>query len=76
MIFSIYEEELKTMSREGLCLGIQDEQGRIFPCNPYERSQLEELVELLNRSDISEEHVEEVIQDFEGYWIYKHMGNW
>ncbi len=76
MVFSVYEEDLKNVRGERLCLGIQNEKGRIFPCIPYERRQLEELVELLNRSDISEEHVEEVAQDFEGYWVYKHMEVW
>lgn len=76
MIFAIYEEDLENTTRKRMCYGIQDETGRIYPCIPYERCQIEELVALLNRSDISEEHIEEVVQDFEGYWIYKHMGIW
>lgn len=76
MNFSVYEEAPENTPGERLYRGIQDENGRIFPCIPYKRCQAEELVELLNRSDISEEHIEEVVQDFEGYWIYKHMGNW
>lgn len=77
MNFSVYyEEDFDTSSDDRLCRGIQDENGRIYPCLPYERCQVEKLVELLNRSDICEEHIEEVIQDFEGYWIYEHMKNW
>lgn len=76
MTFSIYEEGWKNAKEGQLCSGIQDSSGHLFPCIPYERHQMEELVALLNRSDISEVHVEEVIQDFEGYWIYRHLGNW
>lgn len=71
MTFAVYERDL---AGERLCCGIQDEKGRIFSCSHYERCQLEELVEILNRWDVSEVHVEEVIQDFD--WSYKHMGRW
>ena len=76
MNFSIYEEGLENARGERSCLGIRNENGRVFLCIPYKRRQIEELVKRLNRSDISECHVEEVVPDFEGYWIYEHMGNW
>lgn len=75
VIFSVYEEGSKTVE-ERLSRGIQDEKGKKYPCRYYECHQIEELVEILNRSDVSEIHIKDVIQDFERDWHYKRLGIW
>ncbi len=77
MVFSIHKENSDAGENQGRpCWGICAEDGRIFPCVTFEKREIEELLALLNESDVSGEQVEEVIQDFEGLCIYKAMGNW